>query len=138
MTLRKPPIRAWLLQFVAVTMLFGQLHVCSQTFHHQDGAVCTDRHEGAATASAHAPDHHHEHECELKPCHDPADERAFLANLSRDQAPEVALLPLDAPVIQVPIPAHDSPVVWLIESSPPTGPPLSRPSRAPPVFLLTA
>lgn len=138
MSFLKTPLRVFLLQLVAVVMLVGQLHVCPQVYQHANGVACTERHEGASIASVHAPDHNHEHECELRPCHNPVGERVFLANLLRDHVSDAALLSPDPPSIWLPGFPERAPLVWLNELSLPTGPRLSRSSRAPPAFLQPA
>lgn len=131
-------VRALLLQLVAVVMLLGNLHVCSQILHHARGPACTDGHQSVSGISAHPPDHRHEHECELRPCHDQVAKIALLASAQRDLPSDSAILPVEPVSPQAPELGDSASLVWLIATSPPTGPPLSRTCRAPPFFLQPA
>lgn len=129
--------RAVILQLVAVVVLFGQLHVCSTAFHHVDGQICSEAHETGTALASHAPDHQHERECELRPCHDQAPE--LTANGGKRDLPVEACILASSPVVpRLRVVEREAVSSWLIESSPPTGPPLLRLSRAPPSILQPA
>lgn len=130
--------RALTLQLIAVVMLFAQLHVCSTAFHHVDGQICHEAHETGTASASHSPDHRHERECELRPCHDQAPELTANAGNTRDVSAEPIILASHPPVLNMGVVEYEAVSSWLIESSPPTGPPLRRLSRAPPFFLQPA
>lgn len=125
------------LQLIAVVMLFAQLHVCSTVFQHVDGQLCQEGHQTDSGLEGHAPDHQHERECELRPCHDQAPEVTANGGM-RDLPVEACILASNPVVPRMRVLEREAVSSWLIESSPPTGPPLLRLSRAPPSILQTA
>lgn len=125
------------LQLVAVVMLLAQLHVCSTAFHHVDGQICHEAHETGTALASHAPDHQHKRECELRPCHEQAPELTANGGM-RDLPVEACILASNPIVPRMRVVDREAVSSWLIESSPPTGPPLLRLSRAPPSILQPA
>jgi hypothetical protein len=97
-----------------------------------------DTHDSGNSVSVHAPDHHHERTCELRPCHDEVVEKVFVKESKRDDFSDAANLSSHLPAVVWPYVAKSGSIDQKLAASPPTVPPASRTSRAPPVFLQSA
>jgi len=124
---------------LALVVLFTQFHACQETYVNRTGSKCFDCvrifDPHLSLTSLEAP-HGDCHDCcEIKDCELPDDLTATSVSLP---VGFVAILPSPVPSInwRIAVEAAASPPVFLTQA-PPTGPPSSQDSRAPPFFGLS-
>ena len=127
-----------IMRFVVGLLLLGQFHVCSQIFLHSDGSACSGEHVIHGGLAEHKVGGHHHDACSIKPCHDQKPDVLNASSAQRDIQFDAIALPAPIETTESAPTLPNQVISWLVEASPPTGPPLHRSTRAPPTFLQIA
>lgn len=127
-------VAKWLM---GLLLLFVQLHICQSEYTLPGGETCytcptldQDDHEGTQVEFS-STKHGDCHDCcEIKPCDESGKEKAAAAQTFQFHL--ALALPSDLPILAIPLIQEPLAEFEFLEGCPPTGPPTSCQSRAPP------
>lgn len=131
-------VAKWL---TGLLLLFVQLHICQAEYTLPGGETCftcptldQDDHSGTQVETLSAL-HGDCHDCcEIVPCDESGKEKAAVVQTFQVQL--VLALPSDLPILEIPSIQEPLAEFEFLEGCPPTGPPTSTQSRAPPASSL--